>query len=86
VLEIKVISRPTPIWGGVKGILINKNFNGSTLLLTSSDGVTTCLIVISTNITMAQTSKWRGINFKLVFPLIGLASLVVRTGYSSWLD
>ncbi len=63
VVESKVISRPTPIWGGFNGILVNKNFHDSILLLTSSDGVTTCLIVTSTNITMVTIGKWRGIHF-----------------------
>jgi hypothetical protein len=52
-MEIKVISRPI---GGVKGILINKNSNGSTLLLTISEGVIKCLVVTSTNITMSQVN------------------------------
>jgi hypothetical protein len=30
VLEFKMIFAPTPIWGGFKGIIVNKNFNGST--------------------------------------------------------
>jgi hypothetical protein len=51
VLEIKVFSRPTPIWSGVKGIIINKNYNGLTLLLTTNDGV----IIGSTITTLLQT-------------------------------
>ncbi len=50
-IEIKVISGPTPIWGGVKGIIANTNNNGLTLLLTTNDGVT----IGSTITTLLQT-------------------------------
>jgi hypothetical protein len=53
----KVLYGPTCIWGGVNGMVINKNFKVSNLLLTTNDGVTTCSIIISTNIVKVATSK-----------------------------
>ncbi len=78
VMEIKVIFKPTPIWCGVKDTITNyNNFNGSILLLTTSDGVT-----IGTTIMIID--KGRGMNFELVPSLIGLASVVVTIDCSPW--
>jgi hypothetical protein len=68
----------------IKGIITNKNSNGSILLLTISDGVTIALVIITTCTTMVIIGKGGGINFKLVPPIVGLVGLVVTTNYSPW--
>ncbi len=68
----------------IKGIITNKNSNGSILLLTISDGITIGLVVITTYTTMVTIGKGGGISFKLVPPIVGLASLVITTNYSPW--
>jgi hypothetical protein len=52
VLETKVISRPTPIWGGVKGMVVFRNSKVHTLVLTTRVGVT-----IGSRITLTCTTK-----------------------------
>ncbi len=66
----------------IKGIITNKNSNGSILLLTIIDGLTIGLVVITTHTTMATIGKRGGISFKLVPPTIGLVGLMVTTNYS----
>jgi hypothetical protein len=39
VLEIKVFPIPTPIYGGVNGMVIDRNFKALNLLLTTNDDV-----------------------------------------------
>jgi hypothetical protein len=68
VLESKVISRPTPIWGGAKGMVIVRNFKVPTLVLTTKVGVATC----TTKVTIGK-----GMILKLVPPLIWLTSWMV---------
>jgi hypothetical protein len=74
-----VLSGPTPIWGGVNGMVVIKNFKVSNLLLTKNDGVT-CSKITSTSIVEVATSK--GMISKHVLPLIGLTSLVITTSCS----
>jgi hypothetical protein len=75
-----VLSRPTPIWGGVNGMVVNKKFKVSNLLLTTNYGVTTCSIITSTRIVKVATNK--GMIFKHAPPLIGLMGLVVTASRS----
>jgi hypothetical protein len=61
-------------------MVVNKNFKVSNLLLTTSDDITTCLIITSTSIVKVVTNK--GMILKHVPPLIGLTGLVVTIGCS----
>jgi len=55
-----MISWPTPIWSGVKGIIAN---NGSTLLLTIGEGVAISSTITSTLMSMVTTNKGRSKSF-----------------------
>lgn len=90
VLEIKVISSPPPICGGVKDKLVNKNSNGSILLLvvrvlTSSISFPTSSMLSSTSSTMVTSTSTieilisRGSISKLVPFLSGLIGFVITT-------
>lgn len=70
-----MIFAPTPIWGGFKGIIVNKKFNGST----TSDRVTTSSTITSTGTAMVTIGKGRCITSKHVPPLIKFVGLVVPT-------
>ncbi len=69
-----LISKPTPIWGGVKSMVVNKNSKYSNPLLTTNDGVTSSRIT-STSIIKVITGK--GMISKHVPPLMGLIGLVI---------
>jgi mannose/fructose/N-acetylgalactosamine-specific phosphotransferase system component IID len=82
VLEIKVIFSPPPIYGGVKDKLVNKNSNGSILLLvvrvlTSSISFPTSSMLSSTSTIEILIS--RGSISKLVPFLSGLIGFVITT-------
>ncbi len=76
-LEIKIFPRPTPICGGVNGMVIDKNFKVPNLLLTTNDDVSTCSC---TSIGTTTITIGKGMIFKLVPPLMGLIDLVVTIG------
>ncbi len=57
VLEIKVISKPTPIWGGVNGMVVNRNFKVSDLFFTTNDGASISLGISSTSIAKITIGK-----------------------------
>jgi hypothetical protein len=70
VLEMKVICKPTLLWGGVNGMVVDKNFKVFNLLLITNDGALTSLSITSTNTTKVITSK--GMISKHVSPIMGL--------------
>ncbi len=70
-MEIKGNSKPTPICGGINGMIINKNFKALTMLFTTNDDVSTSIAAVTTS---------KGMISKLVPPLMGLTGLVVTTG------
>jgi hypothetical protein len=97
VLKFKVISSPTPICGGVKDKLVNKNSNGSTLLLvvrvlTSSVSFLIGSMLFSTNSTVVTSTGTieiqisRGSISKLVPSLSGLIGFVITTSCCFYLE
>ncbi len=72
----KLISKPTPILGGVKSMVVKKNSKDSNPLLTTNDGVTSSTI---TSKSIVKVITCKGMISKHVPPLMGLIGLVITT-------